>query len=139
MKFASTKLIVASLALLLGQACFHEADVPVKGTSWRVESLGLDTTTFAQGIATVAFDEDGRIAAYAGCNRMAGRYTVRGHVLDISQLMATRMACMPAKKMQDEQALADALGKVTQVDIVDDKATLKGADGVVIVLWRAAE
>ncbi|MBA4274614.1 MAG: hypothetical protein C0436_03060 [Alphaproteobacteria bacterium] len=136
MKFASTKRIVALLALLTAQACFSEADVPVKGTQWRVESLGTDTTKFAQGEATIAFGDDGRLSAYAGCNRMAGSYNVRGHVLEISQLVATRMACMPAQKMRDEQALSDALSKVTQVDIVDDKATLQGADGVVIVLWR---
>lgn len=137
MRFVSTSLAAACVALVL-TACVGEMDMPVSGTEWRVESVGPSTQPFADGNATVAFSEDGRISAYAGCNRMGGAYTVKGKVLTISQLVSTRMACYPQQKLIDEQALADALGKVTKVDIKEgqDKATLSGADGVAVVLWK---
>lgn len=133
MKYASTKLGLFA-GLLLVAAC--SADVPVSGTEWRVESLGASTQPFADGNARVAFDEKGRISAYAGCNRMGGSYTVNGNELAISRMMSTRMACFPEQKMLDEQALAEALSKVTRVTIAQDKAMLSSADGVVLVLWR---
>lgn len=133
MKYASTKLLLMAGLLSLA-AC--SADVPVSGTEWRVESLGASTQPFADGNARVAFDEKGRISAYAGCNRMGGSYTVNGNELAISRMMSTRMACFPEQKIRDEQALAEALAKVTRVTIAQDKAMLSSADGVVLVLWR---
>lgn len=132
MKFASTSALTA-LALLIS-ACFSEADVPLAG-EWRVESVGESTRPFAMGEAILRFD-DGKLSAYAGCNRMGGNYNLRGGVIRISQMMATRMACVPAEKMQHEQSLAEALAKVTHAEVEGDKASLSGADGVVIVLWR---
>ncbi len=131
---------IRNLALLLGlmslSACFNEADVDVADTKWRVESLGESTHPFADGVATVAFDDERRIMAYSGCNRMAGEYAIKGGVITISQLMSTKMACMPAQKMYDEAALAGALAKVTVAQRVGDKLTLSGAGGVVIMLWK---
>ena len=116
--------------------CFSENDAPIVGTEWRVESLGATTRPFADGNATVAFSDEGQVSAYTGCNRMGGQYTIKGRVLAISRLMSTRMACVPQQKMLDEQALAEALAKVTNVEVAGQKATLSGADGVAIVLWR---
>ncbi len=132
MKFVSTSLF----ATLLLAGCVGEPDARIKGTEWRVESLGASTKPFADGKATLAFSEEGRVAAYAGCNRMGGSYTVKGKVLTLSQMMSTRMACFPQQKMVDEQELAEALGKVTKVEIKGDKAVLSGADGVVLTLWN---
>lgn len=136
MKYVSTSIMVTGLLAL---AACGEADMPIRGTEWRVESLGASTQPFADGNATVAFDEDGRISAFAGCNRMAGSYTVKGRVLNISRLMSTRMACFPQQKLMDEQALAESLAKVTKVEVKQDKATLSGADGVALVLWNLPE
>lgn len=134
MKSANTKLWL--MAALLPLAACGSADAPIRDTEWRVESVGTTTQPFADGLATVAFSDEGRVSAYAGCNRMGGSYTVDGQQLAISQMMSTRMACFPQQKLIDEQALADALSKATRVSVKQDKATLSGADGVVAVLWR---
>ncbi len=132
MKFVS----ISIAAALLLTACVSEAEAPIRGTEWRVESLGPSTEPFADGKATVAFDEKGHISAFAGCNRMGGAYTLKGKVLQISKLMSTMMACVPRQKLIDEHALAESLAIVTTVEVKQDKATLSGPDGVVLTLWK---
>lgn len=132
MKCASIK----SLALCLLLAACSGGNAPIVG-EWKVESLGADTRVFADGNASVAFSDEGRVSAYAGCNRIGGAYTVSGDVVEVSRMMSTRMACMPQQKMLDEQALVEALEGPRTVRFTGNKAILSKADGVVLVLWRA--
>ncbi len=132
MKCANIKPLLVCLLL----AACSGGESPILG-EWRVESLGSDTRAFADGNATVAFDEEGRVSAYAGCNRIGGAYTVSGDVVEVSRMMSTRMACMPQQKMLDEQALLQALEGPRTMRLTGNKAILSKADGVVLVLWRA--
>ena len=46
--------------------------------------------------------EDGRLAIIAGCNTMAGGYTISGDVLVVDKLAQTQMACDDERHAQDE-------------------------------------
>jgi heat shock protein HslJ len=72
---------------------------------------------------------DGRkVQGFAGCNRIAGTYDLKGDTLKFGPLIATKMAC-PA--LTTEQAFLKALDATVRYEIGDSNLTLFGADGPV--------
>jgi len=78
-----------------------------------------------------------RIAATAGCNRMAGGYKQEGASISFSEMAMTRMAC-PSPLMQREAALASALRNVRQWRIVEGNLILSDAGGAALLRLFAA-
>lgn len=89
------------------------------GSEWGIEQ---SPDVFLQ------FQSEGAVAAFAGCNRIRGRYTQDGARVTIETLAATRMAC-PEDAMAREQALIDLLTKVREVEASHLKLVLKDAEG----------
>jgi heat shock protein HslJ len=78
-----------------------------------------------------------RLAATAGCNRMAGGYRQDGVSISFTEMAMTRMAC-PPPLMQRESALASALRNVRQWRIVEGNLILSDANGTVLLRLFAA-
>ena len=161
MKFASTKnscqLMALCVAMVALSACNSAQAVaaPVTsvqttdeqsvraqlliGTPWKIAKVG-DRANFADGVATLSTTREGRLSAFAGCNGMGAEFTYADGVLKVGSMMATQMACEPAKKMDDEQALGEALSNQTLKVVESSKgATLTNDVGTVIELVPVAE
>jgi heat shock protein HslJ len=95
--------------------------------SWSISQLG-GKRNVANGAATLSFGREGRLSAYAGCNRMAASYVYHAGALEIGPLISTKMACMPETKMRDEQALGAALNqqRLTLVATQNGLALMRG-------------
>lgn len=108
-------------------------------TKWVFTQIGderLDASARAR--TSLALEaQSGRVAATAGCNRMAGGYTLNGDTISFTQMAMTRMAC-PPPLMQREEALAKALGAVRQWRIVEGNLLLADAGGATLLRLFAA-
>ena len=100
----------------------HSSRLPreVVGT-WRIVSVIGEHGSRQQRLpwparrkATVEFSRDGQVAAFAGCNRMAGRVDKHGHGWTIDNLAATRMACVDRRIGESENAVARALVRMSE-------------------------
>ncbi len=93
------------------------------GVEWR-----LDSAAPAQTPVTLRFMEDGRFAGSGGCNRFFGQYEVAGQALTLSNVGATRMACLP-EVMDAEQQFFNDLDRVRSHAIEGGALVLRAAAG----------
>lgn len=68
--------------------------------------------------ATLEFDTEGRVSAYAGCNRMAGSYRVSRDRLTLDLSMMTKRAC-PDPLNRADAALSERLSAGFRATIVE--------------------
>jgi heat shock protein HslJ len=87
-------------------------DQPLRGQTFDATSVtegGKPYALVAGTRVSLAFTDDGRLAASAGCNTMSGAVRTDGDRLDIADLAVTDMGCDPPRHEQDEW-LAGVLG-----------------------------
>lgn len=83
----------------------------------------------------VAFQSDGKINGFAGCNSFFGTYTLNGETLKIGPLASTRKMC--AEHMAAESAFLQGLQSAERLTATALELTLKdGADTPVMTLQR---
>ena len=106
---------IATLMLAAVGACGSgiSLDEPIEGPSWLLVQLG-DQPVGAGGDprrdAQVVFDRSsGRVSGSGGCNRFSGGFTRTGSQLQISQLAATKMACLDGAHTANEMQFLQAL------------------------------
>ncbi|WP_310497873.1 META domain-containing protein [Sandarakinorhabdus sp.] len=88
------------------------------------------------GAPRLRFAADG-LSGSAGCNRVAGPWKLEAGRLTVGPLMATRMACEPAR-MDTETKLLGVLGAADSVTFdVTGQASLTTPDGRRVLLRRA--
>jgi heat shock protein HslJ len=81
---------------------------PLKGTSWRLVTLG--GAGLIPGTAITATFEDGQVHGSA-CNSYGGSYQVSGDKLAVRDLFMTEMACVePQGIMEQEREYLEMLG-----------------------------
>ncbi len=87
--------------------------------------------------ATVEFVDTTRVAFTGGCNRYASEYSVTGtdNLRFGKDFASTRKACAPDSMQQDE-ALAAALGGAAQLRQTTDTLVILAADGTELVTLR---
>lgn len=86
----------------------------------------------ASGEKPVQLDFADNFSAYAGCNRMAGSYSVQGSTLSIGSLASTLIGCPPALAQRD-QTLAALLEKPLTIRSQDSSnLVLVAANGEVL-------
>src|SRR5690348_4842807 len=101
------------------------------GQSFVVTEVTGSHTQVPGSTITLAF-EGGSLSANAGCNSMAGRYTLLGGKLTAPQLASTMMACEQALMDQDTW-LAQFLASGPTYTLAGDTVTLtNGTDTVVL-------
>ena len=95
----------------------------LEGPVWRLTKLRgqSDQTIAALKAAPTLQFEAGRVEGFAGCNRLAGSYTIDGERLTFGSLLGTLMAC-PEPAMSIETAFKKALGGTMRSRV--------GADGL---------
>ncbi|MCU0234846.1 MAG: META domain-containing protein, partial [Thermoanaerobaculales bacterium] len=96
-----------------GETCGPRmASVELENTYWKLTRLGDEPVIVGERQREphlVLHQQDGRVAAFGGCNRMSGGYTRDGSSIEFSQLASTMMAC--PEGMETEQGFAAALGR----------------------------
>ena len=76
-----------------------EPDQALAGPRWVLTSIitgDAVSSVPAEVIASIELHDDGTVDIQPGCNSGGGSYTVDGNILDFSDLVLTRMACMGA-------------------------------------------
>ena len=107
-----------------GQA---QSELDLTGTSWRATSI--DRSPARPGVdSTLSFNEPGKVAGNAGCNQYFGPVEINGTDMKFGLMGMTQMMC-PPEQMDQEQAFAKALGRVTRFDVMDGKLLLYADDG----------
>lgn len=102
---------------------------------WRVEDLDgrgvLDRVPL-----TVAF-ADGRVSAFAGCNRISGDFAQAGGRVTVGPLVSTRMACSPALMEQERRLTASLQAAGTLAQAGEGAVRLSGPGGLSLLLRPA--
>jgi heat shock protein HslJ len=80
--------------------------VTLANTDWLI--VEIDGAPVGGENYLLSFDDQGRLSGQAGCNRLSGPYTQRGHILTPGAIAATRMAC-PAERMAQEAKVLQLL------------------------------
>ena len=96
------------------------------GTSWRVVAINGRPTP-AAGPYTMNFEAN-RLGARFGCNSIGASYVQRGHELDSSQAISTRMACAEPAMSFETQGSA-ILNRPMDIDWNGNVLTLSNVAG----------
>ena len=108
---------------------------PLVGTEWQLIRLGGRSVQPGEGRFTVRFLADGTLTGVGSCNRLTGRYELRGdRALQIGPVGMTMMMC-PAD-MDLEQALGRVLEEADHYDM-DGPMLLLLADGELRAVFQA--
>jgi heat shock protein HslJ len=119
-----------------------QADAPLAGTAWFLESISQGDAV-ASALRTTVISlifADGRLNGSGGCNTFMADYTLDNDgALSIGPAGATRMACEPAI-MNQESTLLTALENTERYVIEGDRLTLFQPSGsLIFVAMDAAE
>lgn len=115
--------------------------VPLSGTNWTLDSLhagGAVSSVIAGTTITAVFDEQGRVAGSAGCNRYFAPYNVTGAAVAIGPVGSTKMNCNSPGIMQQESLYLAALGTVKTFSIAESRLSLADANGTVLLSFTKA-
>lgn len=82
---------------------------------WVVEDINQGGIADSSRV-TLNFGNDGRVSGSASCNNYTGGYTVAGSSLTVTQLVSTRMACVPGLGEQEVKFL-QTLEKVSRFEV----------------------
>lgn len=83
------------------------------GTEWQLIGYGppeTPVTPLKGSTPTLAFDDQGQLSGFAGCNRYFGSYTLEGQAFTAGPLGTTKMACADEGVMRQESDYLAALG-----------------------------
>lgn len=122
-----------------GETCgARMATAELENTYWKLTRLGDQPVLVGERQREpnlVLHQQDRRVAAFGGCNRMSGGYTVEGTRIEFSQLASTMMAC--AEGMDTEQALAAALDRARSYRIIGEHLDLFDQAGELVARFEA--
>lgn len=112
------------------------------GTHW-VATMVNDgrqaVTSVVEGTEiSITFEEDGRLAGSAGCNRYMAAYKVDGESISIDPPGTTRRYCDGDGVMEQEQAYLAKLQEVATYRISGERLELRTAEGALVAAYRAA-
>lgn len=106
---------------------------------WQLSAYGqpgAETPASADSRPTLAFGVDNAVGGSGGCNTYGGSYTLNGDLVTFSQLISTRMACMPEALMTQEAAFLTLLSSATRYAVAGDVLTIFTTDGQTLVFDR---
>ncbi len=116
----------------------HAASPTLAGSFWIVTDLD-GTAPLADAPMTFAFDAEGNISGNASCNRFSGRAKIKGDLMMISRVRATRRYG-PQEQMEQERLFLVMLQAIHSWELTtEDKLVLTGPDGSIEAQRRPAE
>jgi heat shock protein HslJ len=109
---------------------------PLKGTSWRLVTLG--GAGLIPGTQVTATFEDGQVHGQA-CNSYGGSYKVSGDKITFSDIYMTEMACMdPQGVMEQERRYVEMLGMAQTFKVSSGQLQIFAAGGEVLTFLAAS-
>ena len=124
--------------ILLFTRTLPPAPEPLGGTNWTLESIhaaGGVSSVIAGTTITAVFDDDGRVAGSAGCNRYFALYNISGTSISIAGIGSTKMHCTGPGVMQQESAFLESLGKAAAFTITGNRLILADANGTTLLTF----
>ncbi|NCC31381.1 MAG: META domain-containing protein [Chloroflexia bacterium] len=115
---------------------FEQASNALAGTSWVLTELNGAAPLSEATPISAEFDDEGRVAGSAGCNRYFAGYSVFEGALSITQAGSTMMACEDAILAQ-EISFLDQLSRAVSYVIEGETLTITIDDGATLVFARA--
>ncbi|MFF0429919.1 META domain-containing protein [Streptomyces sp. NPDC004520] len=104
-------------------------DLPVAGTSWKVDAVTVDgRRSVAPDGARVDFGKDGRARGNGGCNAFGAAFAVKGDTLTVTVEESTAMACDGDRGSFEKEFLEAFTGPLKGTSKGDD-LRLTSADG----------
>lgn len=100
---------------------------PLANTGWAAMTL-YGNPTLTEAMPNVFFYDDGRVAAFGGCNNFSGPYYVSSTSISIGPLAGTLLACSEAITAQ-EQAYLNALQSATSFQVTAGELILRDGSG----------
>jgi copper homeostasis protein (lipoprotein) len=127
-------LLAAALVSALIAACAGTPMPPseLTETYWRpveIEGKPVPLQTGAREPHIVLQKEGSRLQGYAGCNSMAGGYTLSGDALRFGPMAMTRRACVGDHANALESAFVAALGATASYRVNAASLELRDAEG----------
>lgn len=107
-------------------------------TYWHVTQLTQHPKMAPKGDKPVFLElnaKSHRVRGFSGCNTFGGGFLLDKQTLSFDKLFGTMMLCEAA--MDFEQALLDALSRVTHYELSQDQLVLKGKDGKPLIKAEA--
>lgn len=129
------------LAGLAGAAAGASPAAPgIEGTHWTLVQVGQGGTLadVPAGVTATLHLQDGVATGSGGCNVFHGPYTLSGNAISFGTLGQTMRACEAPAGTVEGTYLAN-LAAVASYDLAGDAMDLLGADGTVLLSFRAAE
>lgn len=103
------------------------------GGGWTLSSL--NGSPF-EALATLTFEEPGRITGQAPCNRFGAELPSRYPDFALGPIMATKRAC---HDLEAEQAFLSTLAEMTRADMSDAVLTLSSETDRQMVFHRSSD
>lgn len=136
--FAGTA--IAGLSMLNSAV---SAGPDVEGTAWTLEELnGAALPALPEGLSRtpgIAFSEDGRFSATAGCNTMNGTAEISGTSISFPEQIATTMMACPPPLDELEQDMAAGLAAVAELRLEDGRMLFLDSAGAAVMAFSPAE
>lgn len=127
--------LFSGCATTAGGGSGAEAPAPVIEGEWVVTEI--DGKRLVAGTeAVLAFGPDGAFSGDSGVNRLRASYGLEGGRLQLTEVMATRMAG-PPELMDQESRLLAALRQARAVQVSGEQLSLVDGEGVVLVVASA--
>jgi heat shock protein HslJ len=130
---------IAALALI-AISPITTASTVLTGQPWdfdTLDSMPVDTSRYQNEKPNIAFSDNGRFTAYAGCNRIAGGYKVSGQELIFSpNTIMTKMACPGNEDLENN--FVNILPRVKYWSITDTTLTLTSSDKVNLATFKSS-
>ena len=101
-------------------------EIGLLNTRWQLDSfgsVGATTPVIAGSTITLAFEADGQISGYSGCNSYGGSYSERGQALEFGEITSTLKACADQAITEQEQQYLLALRSANRFTIDRDTLT----------------
>ncbi len=114
--------------------CGGEPASLLRGAEWVVEDIDRRGIV-DRSRATLVFGPGGRFSGRASCNDYAGRWTLDGESLRITELAVGARACVPALANQEARFL-ERLRAVRRFEVAPDGALLLRDDAAGVILAR---
>jgi len=108
------------------------------GTHWRLTQLGdviVDNPAGERDVHFVLQGTDLLVSGNAGCNRMFGRYALKGDAIKFDQMGGTRMFC--EARMELEQKFLGMFGEVSGWRITGNTLQLLDGAGKAVGTFEA--
>lgn len=121
-----SKLILSTMAALVMASSLTACTTTAQNTaepilpvgSWKEHGITTDTKPL-----TILINDEGRLSASAGCNRLIGQASMDGNTLKVDQLASTRMMCYDEDAEREEE-LTQLLTNFPQVNMVNKQLQL---------------